>query len=42
ISLPAGDTGQGLPVGLALEGQPGDDARLLGLAAKVEDYLRSR
>ncbi|MGV9314522.1 amidase [Streptomyces sp. NPDC003691] len=36
VSLPAGRAGQRLPVGIQLVGAPGDEARLLGLAAAFE------
>jgi mandelamide amidase len=39
LSLPAGLTSQGLPVGLELVGQSMDDARLLAIAAAVEAVL---
>lgn len=39
ISLPAGSTPTGLPVGLCLEGSPFDDLRLLGVADAVERTL---
>ncbi|WP_018332650.1 amidase family protein [Actinomycetospora chiangmaiensis] len=39
ISLPAGTTGAGLPVGLSLEAGPDGDALLLALAAEVERRL---
>jgi len=39
LSLPAGRSGSGLPVGLSLEGAAGADAPLLGLAAAVEAVL---
>ena len=38
LVIPAGLT-SGLPVGLELEGLPGDDSRLLGLGIAVEDAL---
>jgi amidase len=40
IALPAGRTQGGLPVGALLTGQVGDDARLLQLAAELEDAAR--
>lgn len=39
ISVPAGHTADGLPVGLLLDGQAGRDTALLTLAAAVEDVL---
>ncbi|GAA4821480.1 indoleacetamide hydrolase [Actinomycetospora corticicola] len=39
ISLPAGTTTDGLPIGLSLEAGPGDDALLLALAGEVERLL---
>ena len=39
VSLPAGATGAGLPVGLSLEAAPGGDRRLLAAARVVEDLL---
>lgn len=39
LSLPAGLTMQGLPVGLELDALPGDDAGLLGLGLAVEAVL---
>jgi Asp-tRNA(Asn)/Glu-tRNA(Gln) amidotransferase A subunit family amidase len=36
ISLPAGHTATGLPIGMSLEALPGDDAALLAVAARVE------
>ena len=36
ISLPAGTTATGLPIGAMLSGQLGDDVRLLALAAELE------
>lgn len=41
ISLPAGHNDQGLPVGLTLDGRPGDDLHLLSLASEVESLLGS-
>ncbi len=38
LSVPAGLT-EGMPVGLLLEGMPGDDARILGLGMAVENVL---
>jgi mandelamide amidase len=37
ISVPAGRTASGLPVGLSFDGLPGTDSTLLGLAAAFED-----
>ncbi|MFI7584075.1 amidase family protein [Kocuria sp. M1N1S27] len=42
ISIPAGRTAEGLPVGLELAAGPGDDAVLLDLARTVEALLRDR
>ncbi|MCZ7428711.1 amidase family protein [Micromonospora sp. WMMA1949] len=39
LSLPAGLTSRGLPVGLQLVGRPGDDDLVLRLAARVESEL---
>jgi mandelamide amidase len=39
VSLPAGLTKSGLPVGLELDGPVGSDRRLLGLAAGIEAVL---
>ncbi len=39
ISLPAGLTSAGLPVGIELDGPIGSDSRLLALAAAVENVL---
>ena len=39
LSLPAGLTRQGLPVGLELDGLPGRDGALLGLGIAVENVL---
>ena len=39
ISLPAGLTASGLPVGLAIEGPAGSDSRLLAIALAVEAIL---
>jgi indoleacetamide hydrolase len=40
ISVPAGQTTSGLPVGLSFEGPPGSDATILGLADAFEDSCR--
>ena len=40
LSLPAG-LGDGLPVGLQLQGMPGDDSRILGLGIEVENRIGS-
>lgn len=40
LSLPAG-LEQGLPVGLQLQGMPGDDSRILGLGMEVEKTIGS-
>ncbi|MGY1618496.1 amidase family protein [Geodermatophilus sp. SYSU D00691] len=40
ISLPAGTTAAGLPIGLSLEALPRDDCALLAVAAQVEAALR--
>ncbi|NIH68581.1 amidase family protein [Modestobacter marinus] len=39
ISLPAGTTGAGLPIGISLEGLPGSDTALLATARRVEAAL---
>jgi indoleacetamide hydrolase len=39
ISLPAGATGDGLPIGISLEGLPGEDVALLASAGLVEAAL---
>jgi indoleacetamide hydrolase len=39
ISLPAGTTQAGLPIGISLEGLPGEDAALLATARRVEAAL---
>jgi Asp-tRNA(Asn)/Glu-tRNA(Gln) amidotransferase A subunit family amidase len=39
LSLPAGTTRAGLPVGLSLEALPGEDVALLGTARRVETAL---
>lgn len=39
ISLPAGETTTGLPIGISLEALPDDDGALLALAARVERML---
>ncbi|RFU22141.1 indole acetimide hydrolase [Geodermatophilus marinus] len=39
ISLPAGATAAGLPIGVSLEALPGDDAALLAVAGRVEALL---
>jgi mandelamide amidase len=39
ISLPAGTTEAGLPIGLSLEALPGDDPALLAAARRVEEVL---
>jgi amidase len=39
ISVPAGETGDGLPVGVQLVGPFGRDARLLGIARAFERWL---
>ncbi len=41
VSLPAGATPAGLPIGIALDGAPGDDRRLLAIAAALEPLLPS-
>ncbi|MDN5748201.1 MAG: hypothetical protein L0H64_06795, partial [Pseudonocardia sp.] len=38
-SLPAGETGGGLPIGISLEALPGDDSALLAVARQVEAML---
>jgi mandelamide amidase len=39
ISLPAGVTAGGLPIGISLEALPGDDPHLLAVARRVEQML---
>ena len=39
LSLPAGLTSSGLPVGLELDGPVGSDARLLGIGLAIESLL---
>ena len=39
ISLPAGTTAAGLPIGISLESLPGEDGTLLAAAARVEAVL---
>ena len=39
VSLPAGLTAEGLPVGLELDAPAGADRRLLAIAAAVESLL---
>jgi mandelamide amidase len=39
ISLPAGTTAAGLPIGLSLEALPGEDRALLATAGRVEAVL---
>ena len=39
ISLPAGTTSTGLPIGVSLEALPGDDSALLAIARRVEYEL---
>jgi mandelamide amidase len=39
ISLPAGLTASGLPIGLAIEGPAGSDSRLLSIALAIESIL---
>lgn len=41
LSLPAGLDAQGLPLGIQIIARPGQDARLLAVAAAVEDRLRA-
>jgi amidase len=40
ISVPAGQSGDGLPIGMQLVGRQGEEATLLGLAAQLEAELR--
>jgi amidase len=40
ISVPAGMSGDGLPIGMQLVGRHGEEATLLGLAAQLESELR--
>ena len=42
VTVPAGFTGGGMPVGLELLGRPWDDARLLGLAYAFEQATGHR
>lgn len=42
ITLPIAPEAGGLPVGLALDGQPGEDRRLLAVAATVEHILAGK
>ena len=39
LSLPAGLTNSGLPVGMELDGPVGSDARLLGIGLAIESLL---
>ncbi len=39
VSLPAGSTSDGLPVGIELDGPEGSDHRLLAIAAAIEERL---
>lgn len=39
VSLPAGETDTGLPIGISLEALPGDDSALLAVARQVEAVL---
>jgi aspartyl-tRNA(Asn)/glutamyl-tRNA(Gln) amidotransferase subunit A len=39
LTLPCGDDGDGLPVGLQIVGRPGEDVAVLGIAAAVEAVL---
>ncbi|WP_322009377.1 indoleacetamide hydrolase [Paraburkholderia sp. J12] len=41
ISIPAGMTRNGMPVGIELDGREGDDRRLLAIAAAIERVLPS-
>ncbi len=40
ISVPAGTSGDGLPIGVMIVGRHGEDSRLLSLAAQLEAELR--
>jgi amidase len=40
VSLPAGTSKEGVPIGVQLVCKRGDDRRLLGLAAALEPLLR--
>jgi Asp-tRNA(Asn)/Glu-tRNA(Gln) amidotransferase A subunit family amidase len=40
VTIPAGTTSEGLPIGLELLGRPGTDGALLRLAGLVERVLR--
>jgi mandelamide amidase len=42
ISLPAGMSSQGLPLGIELDGPEGSDRRLLAIAAAIEAVLNRR
>jgi amidase len=42
VSVPAGLSEDGLPIGVQLVGRHGEEATLLGLAAQLEDELRWR
>jgi mandelamide amidase len=39
VSLPAGRSDEGLPIGMELDGPKGSDARLLAIAAALEALL---
>ena len=39
IAVPAGTTEDGLPVGVELVGRPGEEARMIALAAQLESEL---
>jgi Asp-tRNA(Asn)/Glu-tRNA(Gln) amidotransferase A subunit family amidase len=41
VSIPAGKTAGGFPVGIALDGLPGNDRTLLALAAAMEAVCRA-
>jgi amidase len=41
VSLPAGSSSAGLPIGVQLVGRPGQDLALMSLAAQLEPALRS-
>jgi amidase len=40
ISVPAGTSSDGLPIGMQIVGRHGEEAKLIGLAAQLEQELR--